>query len=142
MLLMYMRLEGAMARQLAADSSLSFPDYQVLVALTDSPGGRLRLYELGERLEWEKSRLSHQVSRMVERKLVKKEQCKTDRRGAFVVVTHRGRAQLEAAAPGHVAAVRRLFIDHVSPSQLDTMSTVADKVLEVLDKRPPASTGR
>ena len=34
---MQLRLEGALARQLAAESGLSYPDYLVLVALTDSP---------------------------------------------------------------------------------------------------------
>ncbi len=61
---MQMRLEGELARQLAADSGLSYPDYVVLVALTDRPDGRMRLFELADVLGWEKSRLSHQVNRM------------------------------------------------------------------------------
>jgi hypothetical protein len=60
---MQMRLEGALARQLASDSDLSYPDYLVLVALTDRPDGRMRLFELAEVLGWEKSRLSHHVAR-------------------------------------------------------------------------------
>ena len=70
---------------------------------------------------------------MAGRDLVTKERCDTDRRGAYVVVTERGRKEIEAAAPGHVAAVRRLFLDHVSGAQLDTVAEVAEAVLAALD---------
>src|SRR5688572_9181256 len=132
---MQMRLEGELARQLAADAGLSYPDYVVLVALTDQPEGRLRLFELASTLGWEKSRLSHHVGRMVDRGLVTKEKCGSDRRGAYVVVSKRGRRELEAAAPGHVAAVRRLFVDRLAPSQLDAIGEAADVVLAALDEQ-------
>ncbi len=131
---MQMRLEGELARQLAADSGLSYPDYFVLVALTDRPDGRMRLFELGDVLGWEKSRLSHHVARMTERGLVTKEKCDSDRRGAFVVITKRGRKEIEAAAPGHVTAVRRLFVDRLTPSQLDAIGETAGIVLAALDE--------
>jgi DNA-binding MarR family transcriptional regulator len=130
---MQMRLEARLARQLAAESGLSYPDYLVLVALTDDPGGKLRLFELGEVLGWEKSRLSHHVARMADRGLVKKEKCDSDRRGAFVAVTPEGRREIEAAAPGHVDVVRRLVIDRLTPAELDTIADAAAKVLAGLD---------
>lgn len=126
---MQMRLEGELARQLAADSALSYPDYLVLVALTDRPDGRMRLFELAAVLGWEKSRASHHVGRMVERGLVKKQRCDSDRRGFYVVVTARGRRELEAAAPGHVATVRRIFVDRLAPQQLDALGAAAEAVL-------------
>jgi len=131
---MQMRLEGELARQLAADSGLSYPDYLVLVALTDRPDGRMRLFELGDVLGWEKSRLSHHVARMAERGLVTKEKCDSDRRGAFVVITKRGRKEIAAAAPGHVTAVRRLFVDRLTPAQLDAIGKAAGIVLAALDE--------
>jgi DNA-binding MarR family transcriptional regulator len=139
---MQMRLEGELARQLAADSGLSYPDYLVLVALTDRPDGRMRLFELAEALGWEKSRLSHQVARMAGRDLVAKEKCDSDRRGAFVVVTHDGRRVIEAAAPGHVDAVRRLFVDRLTPDQLDAIGDAAEVVLAGLDEPPGTATMR
>ena len=57
---------------------------------------------------------------------MKKEKCDSDRRGAYVVITERGRRDIEAAAPGHVAAVRRLFVDRLTPSQLDAIGEAAD----------------
>ena len=137
---MQMRLEGELARQLAADSGLSYPDYLVLVALTDRPDGRMRLFELAYELGWEKSRLSHQVARMADRGLVAKEKCDSDRRGAYVVVTRQGRRVIEAAAPGHVNAVRRLFIDRLTAAQLNAIGDAAETVLAALDD--PAATPR
>ncbi|MFP5376267.1 MAG: MarR family winged helix-turn-helix transcriptional regulator [Acidimicrobiia bacterium] len=142
---MQMRLERELARQLAAESGLSYPDYLVLVALTDRPDGRMRLFELGDVLGWEKSRASHHVGRMVERGLVKKQRCDADRRGFYVVVTPRGRREIEAAAPGHVAAVRRLFVDRLTPGQLDAVGDTAEAVLGALDEpglRPPRIRAR
>jgi DNA-binding MarR family transcriptional regulator len=126
---MQLRLEAELARQLAADSGLSYPDYLVLVTLTDQSDGRLRLFELGGTLGWEKSRLSHHVRRMTQRGLVRKEKCESDRRGAFVSITPKGRTEIEAAAPGHVAAVRQLFVDRLSGEQLEAIADAAEKVL-------------
>ena len=139
--MMQMRLDGKLARQLADDSGLSYPDYTVLVALTDRPDGQMRLFELGEILGWEKSRLSHHVARMAKRDLVTKETCEDDRRGAYVVITRHGRTEIAAAAPGHLTAVRRLFVDLLTPSQLDAIGLVADTVLAALDEptQPPDS---
>jgi DNA-binding MarR family transcriptional regulator len=127
--LMQMRLTGELARQLAAESGMSYQDYVVLVALADQADGRQRLFELAHDLGWEKSRLSHHIARMTTRGLVRKELCDSDRRGAFVVVTQQGRREIAAAAPGHVANVRRLFVDRLTRRQLDSIASAAETVL-------------
>lgn len=130
--MMQMRLEGELARQLSSESGLSYQDYTVLVALTGSAEGRMRAFELGALLGWEKSRLSHHVRRMAERGLVKKEKCGSDRRGSYVSVTAAGRKEIEAAAPGHVNAVRTLFVDHLTGEQLDAIAEAAEAVLAAM----------
>ncbi len=126
---MQMRLAGELAHQLATESGLSYQDYVVLVALTDQPDGRRRLGELARDLGWEQSRLSHHIARMADRGLVRKEKCESDRRGWFVVVSEHGRQEIAAAAPGHVAAVRRLFVDRLTPRQLTCIAAAAETVL-------------
>lgn len=126
---MQMRLMGALARDLAVSSQLSYADYMVLVALTDQPEGRMRLFELGSALGWEKSRVSHHVARMAERGLVTKERCKEDRRGWYVVVTEEGRRAIAEAAPRHAETVRRLVVDRLTPAQLDVIASAAETVL-------------
>ena len=133
---MHMRLTAELAHQLTSSSGLSYPDYMVLVALTDQPDGRMRPFELGSSLGWEKSRLSHHIRRMGDRGLVDREECSDDRRGAFVVITAKGRTEIEAAAPGHVEAVRQLFINPLTPQQLDALRDAAETVLAALEENP------
>ena len=126
-------LEGRLNRELQAESGISLADYDVLVPLSEAPGGRLRVFELGRRLGWEQSRLSHHLSRMQRRGLVDREECEDDRRGAFVVLTGDGRRVIERAAPGHVRMVRRLVFDGLERDQLATLEAVTRRVLARLD---------
>lgn len=130
---MHMQLDAALARELAADSQLSIQDYAVLVALTDEPDASLRAFELADLLGWDKTRLSHHIKRMVARGLVSKQVCPSDRRGFDVTITAEGRGAIESAAPGHVAAVRRFFVDLLSEDELEVIERVSNKVLGALD---------
>ncbi len=130
---MHAQLLRHLNRQLQADSDLSLQDYEVLVHLSEAEAGRLRAFELGTALQWEKSRLSHHLSRMEKRGLVAREDCTTDARGAFVVITRAGRKAIELTAPAHVAEVRKVFLDALTPEQLDTLGTISDAVLARLD---------
>ncbi len=77
-------LPAALNRQLQRDSGLSLTDYDVLVALSESEGQRLRVGDLAADLDWERSRVSHHVARMAKRALVAREECEDDGRGAWV----------------------------------------------------------
>ncbi len=129
---MQMRLNARLARDLAVRSDLSYQDYMVLVALTDQPAGQMRVFELARQLGWEKSRLSHQVTRMEERGLVAKRRCGEDRRGSTVSVTEGGWRSIAGAAPSHLEAVRRLFVDRLSPEQLALLAEVSTVVLRAV----------
>ncbi len=129
---MQAQLTAKLNRELSTDSALSLQDYTALVVLSEQPEDRLRSYELGRELGWEKSRLSHHIARMAERGLVTREKCPSDQRGLYVCLTTEGRRTLEAAAPGHVAAVRRDFIDLLNPDQLATLADITDVVVEAL----------
>jgi DNA-binding MarR family transcriptional regulator len=126
-------LEARLNRQLQADSGLSLADYEVLVLLTDAADGRLRPFELQRGLQWEQSRLSHHLTRMQRRGLVARLECHQDGRGAFVVLTDAGRRAMDAAAPGHVGAVRRLFFDELTRDQIAVLEQLSNQVLARLD---------
>jgi DNA-binding MarR family transcriptional regulator len=115
-------------RQLRTRCGLSNADYQVLAHLSETPGARLRQFELGELLRWEKSRLSQHLSRMEKRGLVARERCLTDQRGANIALTARGGELIKAAAPRHVADVRDVLIDHLTPAELEMLTAIGDKV--------------
>jgi DNA-binding MarR family transcriptional regulator len=141
-LLMEREFGVRIAQAIQHDTGLSGADYEVLVNLSEAPAGRMRAFELGRATQWEKSRLSHHITRMVERGLVQRESCPTDNRGAFVVLTPSGRSAIEAAAPKHVEHVRRWFIDSLTPEQLDALAeiseTITAKLAEDADQCPPA----
>ena len=130
-------------RELQADAGLSLPDFDVLVQLTESPEGRVRVTDLARSLSWEKSRASHHLTRMERRGLVRREECRDDGRGAFVVLTSDGRTAIEQAAPGHVRTVRSLVFDGLTEEEVDVLESALDKVLARLDTRttiPPRVT--
>jgi DNA-binding MarR family transcriptional regulator len=131
---MQSELGARLNRQLQADSGLSLADYEVLVHLTDTPEGRLRPFALQRGLQWEQSRLSHHLTRMQRRGLVTREECADDGRGAWVAITAAGRRAIEGAAPGHVAAVRRLFLDRLTADQVALLEQMSTQVLDRLDE--------
>ncbi|WP_405876844.1 MarR family transcriptional regulator [Streptomyces sp. NBC_01136] len=130
------RLIGRLSRRVQADSRMSAADFIVLANLTEEGGGRLRFLDLAKLVEWEKSRMSHQVTRMVKRGLVTREECPDDGRGAFVVATPAGYKAIEDAAPLNVEHVRRLFIDALTPEELSTFARISNRVLEHMEKQP------
>ena len=122
-------LTSALHRQLQAEAGLSMSDYEVLVDLTDDPAGRIRVSELAGLLQWERSRVSHHVTRMERRGLVEREECADDGRGAYVAITPAGRTAIEQAAPGHARAVRRLVFDALQVDDVRGLETAIDKLL-------------
>ena len=121
-------LTAHLARQLTLECGLTEADYAVLVTVSEAPGHRKRSRDLGQALGWDRSRLSHQISRMETRGSIRREPCPDDARGFDVVLTDAGLAAIEAAAPVHLAAVRHCFVDLLTPSQLDVLGDIAETV--------------
>lgn len=120
-------------RDLQHEAGMPFGAYDILVMLSESPGRRLRMSELADSTQSSRSRLSHAVARLEERGWVVRERCAVDGRGAEAVLTDAGLAALEAAAPLHVASVRRHLFDVLTPEQqvalTDATSTLLDHLL-------------
>lgn len=132
-------LQAALGRELSRDSELSLQDFETLVWLSEAPDERLRISALAERMHWERSRLSHHLRRMSARGLVGKEGCKEDGRGSFVTLTEEGRKALEEAAPEHVRAVRRFFLDGMDGAELGVLDGFLGRVLERVDEAEAAA---
>ncbi len=90
-------------------------DYAVLVTLSEAPDERLRMCDLAVALHLSPSGITRRLDGMVKQGLVAREPSTEDRRVMLAVLTPAGRAALEAAAPDHVDAVRRHFLDHLTP---------------------------
>ncbi|MFJ1582906.1 MarR family winged helix-turn-helix transcriptional regulator [Streptomyces sp. NPDC088197] len=113
-------------------------DYEILVNLSEAEERRLRMSDLARSTLQSKSRLSHQITRMEAAGLVRRENCESDRRGLYAVLTDQGWATMRQVAPRHVAAVRAHFIDLIAPEDLATyrraMAPVADHLRTVREK--------
>src|SRR5215813_14427603 len=88
---MRVRLTERINRELAQKAGLSEADFEILAALIESPNESVRALALRCGLEWEKSRLSHQLRRMEERGLITREECVEDNRSSIIRVTQTGR---------------------------------------------------
>ncbi|HIW61259.1 MAG TPA: MarR family transcriptional regulator [Candidatus Stackebrandtia excrementipullorum] len=123
-------LGATLERQLVQDSGLSSADYELLVVLSETDGHRLRARELRTQVSWDRSRLAHQLRRMEKRGLLRRTECEADARGTMVELTEHGLESIRAAAPGHLAAARRYFVDLMTPDEMKVMADICDRVLE------------
>jgi DNA-binding MarR family transcriptional regulator len=116
---------AALGRVLGAQlqaSGLSPGDYQVLLALREAEGARLRSSELAATIDWERSRLSHHLGRMERRGLIKRDNCATDSRGAEVSLTASGTEAFRRASAPHLRAIKQKFVDALTPKQLEALA--------------------
>jgi DNA-binding MarR family transcriptional regulator len=117
-------LRRILGAQLQADSRLSPADYQVLLALREAAGRRLRSSELAASIDWERSRLSHHLGRMERRGLIRRDECLTDSRGAEVSLTDDGARMFRGATAPHVRAIKTHFADALTPEQFEALADI------------------
>ena len=111
---------------------LSMADYEVMAQLSEAPERRMRMSELAELAMLSKSRLSHRMKVMEKAGWVRREECSEDRRGSWAVMTDKGWRAIVAAAPDHVASVRRRFIDQLSAKEQEALTTIFGHVTQEL----------
>src|SRR5690349_10414487 len=104
--------------------SLSPADYQVLLALTEANGKRMRSSELARTIDWERSRLSHHLGRMERRRLIRRDDCAIDSRGAEVSLTAEGRRVFRRATVPHMRSIKRHFADALTPEQFVALGEI------------------
>lgn len=121
------------------ESGLSPGDYQVLLALTEAAGGRLRSAELAASIDWERSRLSHHLGRMERRGLIRRDDCATDSRGAEVSVTEEGASAFRRAGAPHLKAVKKYFADALTPEQFEALADILQALRDHLDAQSVAA---
>lgn len=112
-------------------SGLDLAEYEILVTLEESTDRRLRMSELAEAVHQSRSRLTHTIARMEKSTLVRRTTCPTDRRGVWAEVTEAGLELLRAAAPSHVAAVRKNFVEAIGPEDYLALGRAFRAVLSV-----------
>ena len=125
-------LAEAFERDLKSQANLSMAEYDVLVQLSEAPERRLRMSDLAARTLASRSRLSHQISRMESDGLVRREECETDKRGWWAVLTEHGFDVLASAAPDHVESVRKHLVDVLSEEDFTELACILEQVVASL----------
>ena len=104
--------------------------YDALWALDRAPGNRLRLHEMASHIVLSRSNLTRLIDRLEDAGLVKRERSKTDRRGAFAILTEAGAHIRKTMWPVYKAAIDELFAAHVTQQEAETLERVLNRVLE------------
>jgi DNA-binding MarR family transcriptional regulator len=131
-------LEDHLDRQLQRDAGMPHIYYGLLVKLAEAPRRRLRMTELAMDAKITRSRLSHAIARLEKNGWVRREDCPSDKRGQFAVLTDEGFEVLRRTAPGHVTAVRQALFDRLTPQQQKSLGEIMEIVAEGLQ---PADAG-
>jgi DNA-binding MarR family transcriptional regulator len=117
-------------QQLKDQAGLSHLQYEVLVRLSATDAGELRMTELADHVLSSKSGLTYQIGQLEKAGLVRRRTCDWDVRGVFACLTDAGRAKLAEVAPGHLATVREFMIDALEPEQLVHLAEALEQVAE------------
>ena len=123
------RLPQELDAQLQRDAGLSWFEYLVLAGLSEAPGHTMRMSRLALLTNGSLSRLSHVVKRLEGRGWVARCPCPEDGRYTNATLTDAGWEKVVATAPGHVATVRRFFVEALEPAQLAHLDGVVDGLL-------------
>ena len=126
-------LPAVLDSQLRTESGLTHYEYFVIAMLSEAPERTLRMTSLGQRTNATLPRLSHVVRRLEDRGLVERFPSPEDGRATNARLTDAGWDAVVAAAPGHVATVRRHVLDPLTPEQVKQLRDIGDALLTRLD---------
>ena len=122
------RLDEQLDRDLLREAGLPLAYYLILAMLSEAPERTLRMRDLAGATWSSRSRLSHAIDRLEQNGWVRRVNCPSDKRGAFAVLTDAGLEVLVAAAPGHVASVRRHVFDLLTPQEAAVLGKISDTI--------------
>jgi DNA-binding MarR family transcriptional regulator len=131
-----LKLPAALERQLQRDAGLSHFEYWVMALLSEAPARTLRMSDLAGQANASLSRLSHVVSRLERHHRVTRRPDPGDARITLATLTDEGFEVVAVAAPGHVAAVRRLVFGGLDRGEVADLERVCAAILGSLDPAP------
>lgn len=138
---MRVRLAGKIGRELARTAGVSEADFEILIAIGQESGHAVRALALRCGLEWEKSRLSHQLRRMEQRGLVQREECTQDGRGSVVRLTDKGRRLAAEAKAVYEKSVSEHMMAVLTPAQVRALGEITEAVLAQIEAPEHSARG-
>ncbi|MDF9842818.1 MULTISPECIES: MarR family transcriptional regulator [unclassified Paenibacillus] len=122
----FKRIFGRVVKDMSEHTGLSEGDFGVLDRLVQFGNGKLRQQELADSMDWDKSRLSHHLTRMEKRGLIQRNPLDTDR-GVQVIITSTGKSALDKALPLVSKAIRKHFLDQLTDQDIESITKLAER---------------
>ncbi|MFR0355148.1 MarR family winged helix-turn-helix transcriptional regulator [Streptomyces sediminimaris] len=126
-------LTRELERGLQRECDISKAEFSVLVTLWQATGREMRVGELSESLDWDKSRVAHQLTRMEKRGFVRRTRYGADGRRAGVGLTVEGRRAAESAVLVHGGNIRRHVLDPLTPEQASVIRAWSEEAVDRLE---------
>ncbi len=126
-------LPNQIDQQLLRDEQLGHFEYLTLASLAQLESRRERSGDLAARTNATRPRMSHTLRRLESRGYVRRLPAADDARSIVVELTESGMQKIVAATPAHVANVRHLVLDALSPEQQHELRDLLLLVLKRLD---------
>ena len=131
------RLTERIEAALKCQSGLSMPEYSVLL-MTDRAGeAGIRPSVLAHKVVFSRSRLTHTMKRLESRDLISRRPCQGDGRGGLVFLTDAGKRLFDEAAIVQRDVIRRLFLNEITPEEIDMLTGLLSRVSERIDNDTP-----
>jgi DNA-binding MarR family transcriptional regulator len=140
LLRVYWSLFRALDAEMEAEHGLPLTSYEVLIHLADTPEGKMRMRDLADAALLSRSGLTRLVDRLERDGLIERASCPSDARGAYAVITEKGRDLLARARPAHRNGVRRRFLDRFDEDELLRMGEFWERVLPGATGGEPAAS--
>jgi DNA-binding MarR family transcriptional regulator len=114
--------------QLQGDHGLTVNDYEALLLLSRADGNRMRRVDLAGEVQLTASGVTRLLDGLERKGLVEKATCSSDARVTYAVLTEGGRNKLEEAACSHVAAIRAVFEERYSETELTKLNELLSRL--------------
>ncbi|MEV5720424.1 MarR family winged helix-turn-helix transcriptional regulator [Amycolatopsis mediterranei] len=129
----WMRAQRLLVRELdrglQRDCGISKAEFSVLVTLRRP----MRVGELADALDWEKSRVAHLLTRMEKRGLVARTEDGAGGRRTGIELTGEGRRLAGSATRVHGANIRHHVLDRLTPGQAAAIRSWSEQLIERIE---------
>jgi DNA-binding MarR family transcriptional regulator len=129
LLRVHSKLIKALDAELQASHGIPLSSYEVLITLQAAPGKKLRMAELADRALLSRSGMTRLVDRLERDGMLERNNCSSDARGTYAVLTAKGEELLARARPAHLDDVRERFLRHFEEDELTTLARWWDRVI-------------
>ncbi len=110
-------LHRAVGPPLERQCDLAGQDFEILIRLARTPGGRLRMSDLAAQTALTPSGLTRAIDRLSDAGLVSRQACPEDRRGAFAALTVSGEERMRQALDIHRMQLAELLEGALDPDE-------------------------